>query len=96
MIKNPSQKQKELAEKLGIILNNQTQRVLSAEINDELERKSFKYVKDNKFIPGLKIIYIGKRKDMPKILIISTIAKNGYLYFKTTNKYCRPWDVKVA
>lgn len=94
MIKEPTEKQKELAKKIGIVLKGQTQRVLSAQITDELERKSFKHIEASKFISGLKVKYAGDRKDMPKNLIISSIGKNGYLYFKSTNKYCRPWDVK--
>jgi len=46
-----------------------------------------------KLKPGMKVEYTGDRKDLLKYLTISSIAKNGFIFFKGTSKYCRPWNV---
>jgi hypothetical protein len=70
-------------------------RVLSAEIADALELKAFSVVEEQRIVPGIEAEYIGTREDMPLRLVVSTIARNGYIYFKDTSKYCRPWDIRV-
>jgi hypothetical protein len=44
---------------------------------------------------GLEVKYVGNRGDLPRNLTISSIGKNGFIYFKGTSKYCRPWDIKI-
>ncbi len=83
-LREPTQKQIDLAESLGIESAGKSFRVLSAEIADALEVKSFKTVEDNDIGPGVRVEYSGPRDDMPLSLVVSTIAKNGYLYFKRT------------
>ena len=90
----PTEKQIKLAKSLNIDIKGKTFRVLSAEIADTLEVKSFKFIQDNKIKPGTKVEYTGIRNDLPKELIVSSIGKKGYVYFKKTNKYCRPWELK--
>ena len=90
----PTEKQIELAKSLNIDIKDKTFRVLSAEIADMLEIKSFRYIEDNKIEKGTKVQYIGTRNDLSKNLEVSSVGKNGYLYFRKTKKYCRPWDVK--
>lgn len=91
----PTEKQIELAKSLGIHTEGKSFRILSAEITDTLEIKSFNNVEAQRINVGTKVEYIGNRDDMPKYLVVSTVAKNGYLYFKKIHKYCRPWDVIV-
>ena len=94
-LREPTEKQIQLAESLGIRSRGKSFRVLSAEIADALELKSFKTVEDNGIASGVEVEYIGARDDMPRRLLVSTVAKTGYLYFRGTSKYCRPWDVRV-
>lgn len=94
-LRQPTEKQLELAESLGIATQGKSFRVLSAEITDALEVKSFAFVEKHGIQPGMKVEYVGSREDIPKYLVVSTVAKTGYLYFKGTSKYCRPWDVQV-
>jgi hypothetical protein len=94
-LREPTEKQVQLAESLGLRTREKSFRVLSAEIADALEIKSFKTVEENGIESGVEVRYIGARDDMPRRLTVSTVAKTGYLYFKGTSKYCRPWDVRV-
>lgn len=96
MIRPPTEKQIRLATDLGIDVKRKTFRVLSAEIADELDRRSDEYVRRHRLEPGLPVKYIGKREDMPRRLVISSYGKNCYLYFKGVAAYCRPWDVQPA
>lgn len=93
-LRQPTEKQKELANSLGINTEGKSFRILSAEIGDVLELKSFATVKKNRIRAGTKVKYIGSRDDMPQKLAVGSVGKNGYLYFKGTAKYCRPWDVE--
>ena len=94
-LRQPTPKQIALAASMGIPTNGKTFRVLSAEIADAIDLKSFKTTESKGIKPGVKVEYIGNRKDMPKTLVVSTVALNGFIYFKETNKYCRPWDLKI-
>ena len=94
-LREPTEKQLKLAESLGLATQGKLFRVLSAEIADALEVKSFEFVEENGIKPGMKVEYLGLREDIPQYLVVSTVAKTGYLYFKGTSKYCRPWDTKV-
>lgn len=93
-LRQPTEKQKELANSLGINTEGKSFRALSAEIGDVLELKSFATVEKNRIKALTEVKYIGSRDDMPQKLVVSSVGKNGYLYFKGTTKYCRPWDVK--
>lgn len=93
MIRKPTEKQIGLAKRLGVSFKDKTFRVLSAEISDELDRRSNEHIKKQQFKPGDVVKYIGHRDDMPRILVISSYGKNCYLYFKGIHSYCRPWDV---
>lgn len=95
-IRQPTEKQILLAKSLGLTIEGKSFRVLSAEIADALEVKSFHVVETEGIHPGTVVEYVGNRDDMPKRLVVSTVGKNGYLYFKKTHKYCRPWDVRVV
>ena len=94
-LRQPTDKQVRLAHSLGIVTQGKSFRVLSAEISDILEVNAFKTVELHQLEPGVKVEYVGSRDDMPRQLVVSTVSKNGYLFFKRTSKYCRPWDVRV-
>ena len=94
-LREPTEKQLKLAESLEIDTQGKSFRVLSAEIADALESKSFAFVEEHKIEPGIQVGYIGSRDDMPQYLVVSTVAKTVYLYFKGTSKYCRPWEVQI-
>lgn len=95
-IRKPSNKQIKYAKDLGIITKDKSFRVLSAEIEDKLEENSFEYITKMKLKPGMKVEYTGNRKDLSKYLTISSITKEGFVYFKRTSKYCRPWNITVT
>ena len=92
-LRKPTDKQIKYVKDLGIKTKDKSFRVLSAEIEDKLEMNSFEYIQNMKLKPGMKVEYIGNRKDLPECLIISSIAKNGFVFFKGTSKYCRPWNI---
>jgi len=92
----PTEKQIKLATSFGLRVEEKSFRVLSAEISDAIELKSFKIIESENIRAGSEVQYPGNRDDIPKHLVVSTVAKNGFLYFKGTHKYCRPWDVKVT
>ena len=94
-LRQPTKKQIKLAESLGIITKDKNFRVLSAEITDKIELNSFECIKQIHLEPGLEVKYVGNRVDLPRDLTISSIGKNGFIYFKGTSKYCRPWDIKI-
>jgi len=94
-LRQPTKKQIELAKSLGIITKGKSFRVLSAEIADKIELNSFEHIKQMHLKPGLEVKYVGNRGDLPRDLTISYIGKNGFIYFKGTSKYCRPWDIKI-
>jgi hypothetical protein len=93
-LREPSSKQVAFAKSLGLLVNGKSFRVLSAEIADALEVKAFSEVEEIGIVPGLVVKYIGARDDLPKHLVVSKVAKNGYVFFKGTSKYCRPWDLR--
>ena len=92
-VKKPTNKQIKYAKDLGIEIQGKSFRVLSAEIEDKLEMNSFEYIEKMKLKPGMKVKYIGNRKNLPIYLTISSIAKNGFVFFKGSSKYCRPWSI---
>ena len=95
-LRRPTDKQNGLAESLGLSTAGKSFRVLTAEITDALEIKSFAVVEECGLAAGVEVEYVGPRTDVPSPLVVSTVATNGYLYFKGTSKYCRPWEVKVV
>ena len=94
-LRQPTKKQIELAKSFGIITKGKSFRVLSAEIADKIELNSFEYINKLHLKPGLEVKYVGNRIDFPRDLAISSIAKNGFIYFKGISKYCRPWNIKI-
>ena len=92
-VRKPTNKQVKYAKDLGIAIKGKSFRVLSAEISDKLEVNSFEHIQKMKLKPGIKVKYIGNREDLPKYLTISSIAKNGFVFFKGSSKYCRPWNI---
>jgi len=94
-LRQPTEKQIKLAKALGVITKDKSFRVLSAEIADKIELNSFEYVEQMHLEPGLEVKYVGNRVDLPRDLTISSIGKKGFIYFKGTSKYCRPWDIKI-
>jgi hypothetical protein len=93
--RQPTKKQIKLANSLGIITKDKSFRVLTAEIADKIELDSFKYIEQMHLKSGLEVKYVGNRVDFPRYLTISSIGKNGFIYFKGTLKYCRPWNIKI-
>jgi len=93
--RQPTKKQIKLANSLGIITKDKSFRVLTAEIADKIELDSFKYIEQMHLKSGLEVKYVGNRVDFPRDLTISSIGKNGFIYFKGTLKYCRPWNIKI-
>jgi len=93
-LRRPTNKQVKLAQGLGISIEGKSFRVLSAEIADSLEAKSFETVSRESIAPGMKVEYVRQRVDMPTHLEVSSVSKNGFLYLKRTSKYCRPWDIR--
>ena len=87
----PTPKQIELAKSIGLDPRDKSFRVLSAEISDALEVKSFDVVGSEGIRLGTEVEYIGSRNDMLRHLLVSAVGKNGYLYFKGTHSYCRPY-----
>ncbi len=92
-LRQPTDKQLEYGAALGIDVNGKSFRVLSAEIADTLEIKSYEAIRKLKLKRGTRLRYAGPRDDMPKDLVVSAIAQNGYVYFRGTPKYCRPWHL---
>lgn len=92
-LRQPTDKQLEYATALGIDVNGKSFRVLSAEIADALELKSHESIRTLKLKRGTRVRCAGPREDMTRDLVVSTIAPNGYVYFKGTSKYCRPWHL---
>jgi hypothetical protein len=87
----PSQRQADYARSLGIDPEQKSARVVSAEIQDQLEAAARIQVEERGLRPGVRVRYIGPRTDMPRSLTVSTIGRNGFVFFKGTSKYCRPW-----
>lgn len=95
-LRQPSEKQISLARSLGLDVQGKSFRVLSAEITDALELKAFATIDNLGLQPGDSVNYIGPRDDLPKRLTVSTIGKNGFIHFRKTSKYCRPWDLQLV
>jgi hypothetical protein len=93
-LRPPTAKQIEYAASLGITTEGKSFRVIAAEIQDTLETTAFETAAKMKLRPGMVVDYIGPRDDMPKRLTISSVARNGFIYFRATTKYCRPWYLK--
>ena len=93
-LRQPTKEQVKYARSLGISTLGKSFRVISAEIADTLEVKSFAHIEKIGLAPGLKVKYIGSRTDLSKNLVISSIGRNGYIYFKGTLKHCRPRDIE--
>jgi hypothetical protein len=91
----PSQRQAEYARSLGIDPDGKSARVVSAEIQDQLEAAARIQVEERGLRPGTRVRYIGPRSDMPRSLTVSTIGRNGFVFFKRTPKYCRPWYLEA-
>lgn len=92
-LRQPTDKQFEFATALGIDAKGKSFRILSAEIADTLELKSHESIRTLRLKRGTRVRYAGPREDMPRDLVVSAIAQNGYVYFKGTSKYCRPWHL---
>jgi hypothetical protein len=90
----PSERQLEYARGLGIDPEGKSARVLSAEIQDQLEAAAQATILERGIRKGVKVRYLGSRTDLPPNLVVSTVSKNGFVYFKRTAKYCRPWNVE--
>ena len=85
-LRQPTQKQISLGKSLGLSVCGKSFRVLSAEIADALEVRAFETVQGQGIRPGIEVEYIGGRTDMPKRLVVNTLARNGYLFFRGTPK----------
>jgi hypothetical protein len=97
MIREPTDRQLAAAKRLGIPVNGKTFRVLSAQIGDELDRRSDAHMEKHGLKPGMRVRYVGPRADFPRSLVISSYGKNCCVYFKGgPSFYCRPWDILPA
>ena len=94
MVRQPTQKQLEYAASLGIDTRGKSFRVVAAEIADSLEIAAQKSIRAMKLAPGVRVRYIGAREDLPSQLVVSALGANGFVYFRGTPKYCRPWNVE--
>lgn len=76
----PTERQVEYAESLGIKVGKASRRVVSAKIEDELIKRNKKALKKLKLKPGDKV----KLKEEKNVRdnIISSIKENGKIYFK--------------
>ena len=90
-MKPPTEKQIEYAKSLGIETTGKSFRVLQAEISDHLEEKAENCVEKLELRRNVMVKYVGPREDMPEYLTISSIGRNGYVYFQGCYNYCRPW-----
>ena len=94
MVKQPTTKQLEYAASLGIDTRGKSFRVVAAEIADALEIAARNSVRRLNLASGVRVPYIGPRDDLPSRLVVSTLSSNGFVYFRGTTKYCRPWNVE--
>ena len=94
MVKQPTKKQLEYAASLGIDTRGKSFRVVAAEITDALEIEAQNSICRLKLAPGVRVRYIGPRDDLPSQLVVSSLSTNGFVYFRGTPKYCRPWNVE--
>lgn len=94
MIREPTERQIAAAKRLGIAVDGKTFRVISAEIGDELDRRSDAHMHKHALKPGMQVRYVGPRGNFPKRLVISSYGKNCCVYFKGGSSFfCRPWDI---
>lgn len=76
----PTERQIEYAKTLVVYIKNDSRRVISAKIEDELEKRNIKALKKLKLKPGDKVLL--KEKTFPREYVISSIKENGKIYFK--------------
>lgn len=81
-------------ESLGIDSEDESFRVLSAEIEDVLEAHAVATVEELEIEPGDLVRYERDRDDLPEELVVSSFGADGYLHFRGTKQYCRPWFVE--
>jgi hypothetical protein len=77
---DPTEGQLDYAESLGMLMDDESRRVISAKIADELERRNRKALKKLKIKPGSKIRV--RNEFGPKDFVVSSIKENGKIYFK--------------
>ena len=95
MSKSHSTSQRRLAETLHLKITNQTYRVLAAQILDAQEDRALADFKKMKLAPGVKVTYIGKEPALRnKALTITKISERGFVFFKGTNQFARPHNLK--
>ncbi|MBI4703438.1 MAG: hypothetical protein HY744_20180 [Deltaproteobacteria bacterium] len=95
-VRTPTEKQVALAVSLGITTAGKSFRVLSAEIADAMERRAFATIERDGIVPGTLVEYTGPRSDLAGIWRVSSVARDGFLHFRRTPKYCRPWHVRAV
>ena len=89
---SPAQKKRALA--LGIKVTNQTARILTAQILDAEEDRSFADYKKMKLSTGTKVTYHGKETILRhKTLTITKISDRGLVFFKGTPHAARPHNL---
>ena len=94
MIRPPTERQIAAAKRLGISVEGKTFRLISAEIGDELDRRSDAHMQKHGLASGMRVKYVGPREHVPRPLVISSYGKNCYVYFKGGSSFfCRPWDI---
>ena len=94
IVRPATDRQIQYAESLGIDPEGKSFRVLSAEIEDVLEARAIATMEELEIEPGDIVRYVGDRDDLPEELVVSSFGADGYLHFRGTKKYCRPWFVE--
>ena len=88
---SPSTAQIEYAKSFGIDPTGHSARVVAALIQDRLEQKANVIAQQRGISAGVRVRYNGLRTPMPKTLVVSTVSRNGFVFFRHCHKYCRPW-----
>src|SRR5260370_19389124 len=95
MIREPTERQLAARQSVwGSRWTGKTFRVISAEIGDELDRRSDAHMQKHSLKLGMEVRCVGPRANFPKKLVISSYGKDCYLYFKGgPSFFCTPWDL---
>jgi hypothetical protein len=92
-LKAASEKQIELGEKFGFDFSKLTTHVASAYIKDILVALNFKSTEEQHIKPGDCVI--NKYDKEKKEHIVSSIGKEGYIFFKKTSGGCARYLIKI-
>lgn len=97
---NPTKKQIEFGKQLGIDLSKNSFRVAVARIKDTLTEKNLRVIEESQLVPGDQVVLSrsfnlsGISKELEQKLTVSSIRKDGLVYFKGGNGRCA-WAGKL-